>query len=225
VSHHAGLPQVVLFDAYGTLFDVHSVTRALESRFPGKGAALSQSWRTKQLEYTWQRTLMARHADFEVVTAEAFRYATALHHCECSQELLAGFMRAYDTLGLFAEVRGTLDALKARGARLGILSNGSPAMLQRVIAHNGLVTHFASVLSIKAVGCYKPAPAVYQLALDAFGVAREEIGFVSANGWDASGAKAFGFKVCWVNRNDLPAETSGFSPDWTLADLSGLLGL
>jgi 2-haloacid dehalogenase len=218
------LPPVLLFDAYGTLFDVHSVTARLEARFPGKGAALSQSWRVKQLEMTWQRTLMQRYVDFNQVTEEALRYACAVHACEYSQAFLAELMTAYRALDLFPESRGTLESLKTRRVRMGILSNGAPDMLSAVVAHNGLSAFFEAVLSADALKQFKPSPRVYQMAEARFAVPKSDIGFVSANGWDASGAKSFGFRVYWVNRQQLPHETTGFPPDATLADLSGLLG-
>lgn len=214
---------VFLFDAYGTLFDVHSVTAALESLFPGKGAALSQTWRTKQLEYTWQRTLMQRYAGFNQVTAEALIYAAALHGAVLKADDIALLMRTYRELAPFPEVQATLLALKKRGARLGILSNGEPAMLNAAVKHGQLDALFEAVLSVHPLGLYKPAPPVYQLAVDRFGAAPQDIHFVSANGWDAAGAKSFGFQVCWVNRSRLPQETTGLPPDLELADLTGLL--
>ncbi|MBL8516599.1 MAG: haloacid dehalogenase type II [Betaproteobacteria bacterium] len=217
------LPPALLFDAYGTMFDVQSVTAALNAHFPGKGAQLAQSWRTKQLEYTWQRTLMGRYADFEAVTAESLRYACALHQCEYSQALWATLRERYGRLATFPEVPATLAALRERGVRLGILSNGSPAMLDELIAHHRLTDTFEAVISVDPLRRYKPDPAVYQLAVDRLKLGSDGIGFVSANGWDASGAKSFGFRVFWINRGGLPAETSGFAPDHVLGDLSGLL--
>lgn len=217
------LPTALIFDAYGTLFDVHSVTTQLDAHFPGKGSGLSQSWRTKQLEYTWHRTLMERYADFEIVSAEALRYACALHRCEYSQQMWDALLATYKQLSMFPEVKETLSALHQRGVTLGILSNGSPPMLDALVRHHGLASTFATVLSVDGLRRYKPAPAVYQLAVDALGMDRSKIGFVSANGWDAAGAKAFGFQVFWVNRGGLPVETTGFPPDRIFSDLSGLL--
>jgi 2-haloacid dehalogenase len=216
-------PAVYLFDAYGTLFDVHSVTTELEALYPGKSAALSQSWRAKQLEMTWQRTLMNRYADFATVTAEALRYACALHHCEYSQDANVRLLGAYERLALFADVYSALTGLRARGAHLGILSNGSPAMLSAVVHHNGVEDLFDAVLSVDSLGQYKPAPAVYAMAMNVFRVEKSAIRFVSANGWDAAGAKAFGFAVDWLNRGGLPGETTGLPPDREITRLSDLL--
>lgn len=216
-------PPAFAFDAYGTLFNVHSVTAQLEQLFPGKGAALSQSWRLKQLEYTWQRTLMERYADFEQVTAEALQYACALHRCEYSPALWPMLLQTYSRLDLFPDAAEVLAELRERGVRLCILSNGSPVMLNALLAHHGLAETFEAVLSVDGLRRYKPAPPVYQLAVDRLALPRDRIGFVSANGWDATGAKSFGFQVYWINRAHLPAETSGFPPDRVLPSLSGLL--
>jgi len=211
----------LVFDAYGTLFDVHSVTEACERLFPGKGAGLSQLWRTKQLEYTWQRSLMGRYADFNRVTEDGLRYACGALALRYSQSALDTLMEAYRHLNPFPDAVATLGALKGR-TKLAILSNGTPAMLHQVVANSGLETTFDAVLSVDAAGIFKPAPRVYQLAADHLGLAKEEIGFVSSNGWDAAGAKAFGFQVFWVNRADLPVEELDAMPDAVLKSLDDL---
>jgi 2-haloacid dehalogenase len=218
-------PAALVFDAYGTLFDVHSVTLLAEELWPGHGARLSQLWRTKQLEYTWLRSLMRRYADFGAVTADALRHACEALGLAHSDAAAARLMERYMRLDPFPEVRDTLARLA--GIELAILSNGSPATLAPLVAHAGLAAAIPHVLSVHEVGVFKPDPRVYQLAVDRLGVPREAIGFVSSNGWDAIGAKAFGLRVYWVNRAGAPVDRLGAAPDAilrTLADLPAALG-
>ncbi len=217
-------PEVLVFDAYGTIFDVHSVTGALERLYPGKGAALSQAWRTRQLEYTWLRSLMHRHADFSQVTAESLRVTCAAHGVECTEAALQALLRTYRELAPFPDALTALGALRGR-LPLAILSNGAPEMLDAVVRHSALDAAFDAVLSVEAAGVFKPDPSVYQLAVDRFGTARDAIGFVSSNGWDAAGAKHFGFQVFWINRTSLPVEELGAAPDHVLRSLDELVEL
>lgn len=217
----------LVFDAYGTLFDVFAVTDGLEQRFPGHGKTIAQAWRTRQLEYTWLRTLMGRYQPFDQVTRDGLRYALDQAGLSAEADDIAMLLRTYDQLALFDDAREALAELR-RVVPLAILSNGTPAMLQSAVAANGLQGVFHAVLSVDAVGQFKPAPAVYQHAADQFAVACEKIGFVSSNGWDAAGAKAFGFTVFWLNRNGLPPERLDAPPDQeirTLTDLLPLLGV
>lgn len=214
----------VVFDAYGTLFDVHSVVATAERLFPGRGAALSTLWRTKQLEYSWLRSLMQRHADFNAVTRQALQYACASLKLDYSPQALEELNHAYRTLAVLADARSALDRLQGRH-RLAILSNGAPDMLGAVVVHNGLADRFDAVLSVEDVGVFKPDPRVYQLAVDRLGIAANRIAFVSSNGWDAAGASAFGFRVFWVNRGKAPEEGLDQPPDHTLASLDALPAL
>lgn len=200
--------KALVFDAYGTLFDVHSVVQRSETFWPGKGAALSQLWRTKQLEYTWQRSLMRRYVPFSQVTREALEYACAALGLALDAGRTQALMQEYLRLATYPEVPAALAALKARKA---ILSNGSPDMLGPLVAQSGLALD--AVLSVDEVGIFKPAPEVYQLAVDRLGVQKEEIGFVSSNCWDALGARSFGFRVFWINRQKAPVDALGFQPD------------
>ena len=212
----------LVFDAYGTIFDVHSVTRLADASFPGRGAQLSAAWRTKQLEYTWLRSLMGRYEDFSEVTDAALDWALASLGLEAD----AGTRRSlHDEYRRLAPFPDALDALErsARTHRLAILSNGHPDMLRAVVDHAGLGARFAGgLLSVHAARVFKPAPAVYQLAVDALALPRERIGFVSSNGWDAAGAKAFGFRVWWVNRAKAPVERLGVVPDAIVSSLADL---
>jgi len=218
----------LVFDAYGTLFDVHSIAVAAERLLPGKATALSQLWRSRQLEYTWLQSLMAAPAcpreDFATVTAKALDYAVeALHltlHAAGRAELLA----AYLTLSPFADVRPTLAGLAPRPR--WILSNGTLAMLEPLVRNAGLAGDIDGVLSVDAAGIYKPSPRVYQLAVDHLRLPPRRIGFVSSNGWDAIGAMAFGFTTFWINRTGAPVDRHGPAPDrviGSLADLPALL--
>lgn len=213
-------PAALVFDAYGTLFDVHSVTATAESLWPGRGTALSQLWRTKQLEYTWLRSLMGRYEDFTHVTESALRYACASLALEYDDARRARLMQAYLHLATFPEVGASLGAL--RGIRLAILSNGSPSMLEPVVFNAGLHGLVTDVLSVDEVKVFKPDPRVYQLAVSRLGVPAKAIGFVSSNCWDAAGAKAFGFRTFWVNRGGAPVDELGVAPDHELRSLADL---
>lgn len=212
----------LVFDAYGTLFDVHSVTRRAESLFPGKGAALSAAWRAKQLEYSWLRTLMGRYEDFDRVTRAALEWSLESLGLEPGEAAQRTLIDEYRKLAMFAEVPAALERL-ARSRPLAILSNGHPAMLQAVVDHNGIADRFrGGILSVHAAGRFKPEPAVYRIAEEALGVPRALVGFVSSNGWDAAGAKSFGFRAYWVNRARAPVERLGARPDAVLESLAGL---
>jgi len=215
--------KALAFDAYGTLFDVHSVIARCEALWPGHGATLSERWRTKQLEYTWQRTLMGRYENFERVTRDGLRYACDSLELDCDDARVAILLEEYRRLETFPEVPAAIDRLKDR--KLAILSNGTPEMLAAVVRHNRLDSVLDAILSVDEVEIYKPAPPVYQLAVDRLGVDARQIGFVSSNGWDASGAKSFGFRTFWINRAGAPVERLGAAPDEILASLADLPAL
>ncbi|MBI3715096.1 MAG: haloacid dehalogenase type II [Betaproteobacteria bacterium] len=217
-------PKAWVFDAYGTLFDVHSVAATAEQLFPGQGKALSQMWRTKQLEYTWLRSLMQRHADFEQVTRDSLAFACAAMGLQASSDDLARLVAGYRTLSPYRDAMAVLPVLQAK-MPLAILSNGAPAMLDALIRHNDLEKTFSAVLSVEEVGVFKPDPRVYQLAVDRLKLPAADIGFVSSNGWDAAGAKEFGFTVCWINRSGAVTEKLGVQPDFVLSVLTEIDGL
>ena len=212
----------LVLDAYGTLFDVHSVTSLAETLFPGKGAALSQAWRGKQLEYTWLRSLMGQYVDFNQVTGESLDWAIAALRIVAGDGAREALRAEYRRLAMFPEVPAALASLAA-ARPLAILSNGHPEMLEAVVDHNGIRDRFrGGILSVHAAGVFKPHPDVYALAEERLGVPRAFIGFVSSNGWDAAGAKAFGFRAFWVNRGNAPEEQLGFPPDLVVSDLAAL---
>ena len=214
-----------MFDAYGTLFDVHSVIALCDQLWPGKGVALSQLWRAKQLEYTWQRSLMRRYENFNSVTEAGLGYACAALGLQLDEERRRRLTDAYLALATFPEVGEALAGLKAMKLRLAILSNGSPAMLRPVVAHAGLRGLIGTVISVDQRKIYKPAPAVYRLAMERLRVPKAAIGFVSSNCWDACGAKSFGFHTFWINRSGAPVDELGVAPDHTIRSLEELPGL
>ncbi len=211
-------PRALVFDAYGTLYDVHAVVQRCDGFWPGRGIQLSQLWRAKQLEYTWQRSLMRRYAPFSQITAEALQYACASLGLPLDQNRVDALMEEYRQLAVYSDVPGALAGFKTKKA---ILSNGSPDMLDPLVRHSGL--QFDAVLSVDAVKTFKPAPEVYQLAVDRLGVSKNDIGFVSSNCWDALGAKSFGFKVYWINRLKAPVDNLGFQPDAIVGSLDEVL--
>ena len=214
-------PRAVVFDAYGTLFDVHSVVRQAGANLPGDMQSLSVLWRQKQLEYTWLRSLMERYQDFWDVTAAALRAAVRQLQIAATEGQLDRLMQAYLSPSAFADVRPALEGLK--GIPLAILSNGSPKMLEAAVRYNGLESHFAAVISVDRVETYKPSPRVYALGPEILNVPVGEIVFVSSNAWDAAGAKSFGYQVCWCNRSAAPMEELGLSPDMTVSSLGQII--
>ena len=209
-------PKAFVFDAYGTLFDVHSVIEAGRA-LTSDPQALSTLWRQKQLEYTWLRTLMGRYEDFWAVTKAALRFALQRLGIAAGDEAIRRLMEAYLSLATFPEVTGALAAMA--GTPLGILSNGSPRMLEAAVRSSGLGGTLRHVLSVDAVKAYKPSPAVYELGTRAFGLPAGDILFVSSNAWDVAGAKAFGYRTCWCNRLAAPMEKLGVSPDLEVSRL------
>jgi 2-haloacid dehalogenase len=202
--------RALVFDAYGTLFDVYSISVACESLFPDKGAELSRLWRSKQLEYTWLRSLMGRYAEFETITGDALGAACRMLGLQLSQSGTTLLMAGYRQLQPFPEIRDTLATLHDR--KLAILSNGSPAMLNAVVEHAGLSQTFDAVISVDELKTFKPNPGVYGLAVKYLGAAAHEIGFVSSNFWDIAGATSYGFRTFWINRDGSQPDELGFRP-------------
>jgi 2-haloacid dehalogenase len=215
--------QALVFDAYGTLFDPHSVHAACERFFPGSGAELSRVWRTKQLEYTWLRSLMNRYEDFGLITDEALQFACRSLQLISTAEQRQQLMQQYLQLAAYSDVREALAALG--GVRSLILSNGSPQMLGPLVQNAGLAKCFSELLSVDAVKIYKPSPLVYQLAVDATGLDKKAIGFVSSNSWDIAGAAAFGFQTFWINRSGTTPDQLGAKPGAILSTLAELPAL
>ncbi len=242
--------KAVVFDAYGTLYDIQSVAAVTEQAFPGYGEIVTQIWRIKQLEYTWLRSLMRRYQDFSVVTRESLAYTLKALGLAHDADVFERILEKYLQLDLYPDAAATLAALQ--GCRLAILSNGSPGMLEALVRNSGLDRVLDATISVDAQKIFKPSPDAYALIESTLGVAPADVLFVSSNPWDACGAKAFGLKVAWIERvtpeamaqacisNDmLPPLTMfkairtqmdelGLEPDYrirALAELPGLVGL
>ncbi len=216
-----------VFDAYGTLFDYNSAAARHAATLGDKAPALAELWRLKQLQYTWLRSLMGRHAGFWQVTGEALDYSMAALDVE-DPVLRDGLMDAYRTLDAYPEVPETLATLRAHGLKCAILSNGEPGMLEAAVEAAGIAGSLDAVLSVEDVGIFKPHPSVYQLAVDRLGVPAARVSFQSSNAWDANGAAAFGFRVAWCNRFGQGPERVPEAPDAeiaTLAELPALLDI
>lgn len=222
----APAPGVVVFDAYGTLFDVASAARRLAAEPGEAGLAarwrdVARDWRAKQLAYTWLRAILGEHTDFRTVTRAALDWALEANGL-ADAGLAAQLMALYDSLEPFPEVPAALAALRARGCRTAILSNGTPEMLASLVGNAGLAQHMDALLSVEAVGVYKPADAVYGIVEAETGVAPADTLFLSSNGWDAAGAARFGFDVVWVNRTGEPVDRLPWRPGRIVPDLSSL---
>jgi 2-haloacid dehalogenase len=204
--------RAVLFDAYGTLFDVHSVIAQCEKTFPGHGAALSQAWRTKQLETTWLRSLGNRYVSFWQITQDALDVVLRQLKLECSPESRTQILNSYFSLNTYAEVHSVLDQLRAKNLITGTLSNGSPEMLNAVLDSANVRDKLDHVISVDPVRRYKPDPLVYQLGVDQTGIPAAQILFVSSNAWDVAGASWFGFQPFWVNRAGASADALDAKP-------------
>ena len=220
----AGPVEACVFDAYGTLLDVNSAVARLAAEVGPTAAELAGLWRRKQLEYSWLRSLMRRHADFWQLTGDALDHALEALKLD-GRRLHEPLLDAYGRLAAYHEVPGMLGRLRAAGMPAAVLSNGSPNMLRRSFASTGLGDMLDPVISVEAAGVFKPTPDVYLLATHALGVAAERVAFFSSNGWDAHGAASFGFRAVWVNRAGLPAERLPSEPVATVPDLAAVPGL
>jgi 2-haloacid dehalogenase len=241
--------KAVVFDAYGTLYDIQSVAHVTEQAFPGYGEIITQIWRIKQLEYTWLRSLMRRYEDFSAVTRESLAYTLKVLGLNNDADVFERIMEKYLHLDLYPDAAATLAALAGR--KLAILSNGSPGMLGALVQSSGLADVLDATISVDAQKIFKPSPDAYTLIETTLGVAPHDVLFVSSNPWDACGARAFGLKVAWIERvtpeamalacekNDLvppltmfkairtQMDELGLEPDYrirALAELPGLVG-
>ena len=218
--------KAVVFDAYGTLFDVHSVASLSEQLFPGKGDALSQLWRQKQLEYSWLRAMSGRYKPFWEITGDALRFAGRRLGLALSPEQEARLMNQYSSLSAFPENLQALREMKAAGLPLGILTNGNREMIDVSVRSAGMTGLFDHLLSSESVETFKTTDRIYALAPAAFGCRAREILFVSSNCWDAIGARWHGFTSFWINRAGAPLEQLDTEPDYTgslLTDVAALV--
>jgi 2-haloacid dehalogenase len=212
-----------VFDAYGTLFDVHAAIGRYRDLAGPDADRMSDIWRTKQLEYSWTLTLSDQYKDFWELTERALDYALA--RTSVAKALKPKLLDAYFQLGAFPDARSMLRTLKQRGDKTAILSNGSPKMLQGAVEAAGIGTDLDAVLSVDTPRVFKPRREVYALVIDRFSCKPAEVIFVSSNRWDVMGAKKFGFRCVWINRASLPDEYADLPPDKVLNDLATLPGL
>jgi len=222
----------VVFDAYGTLFDVYSIGQRAEQHFPGMGAAISTTWRDKQIEYSRLVTLSdpsasgSRHYQtFWELTRAALVYSLQKLNLSFAAAEIDDLMSGYARLDAYPECRSVLQALRSSGLVTAVLSNGSPDMIQAASDSSGLTPWLSHRISVDSVRQFKTSPACYALAPQVLGLPTESLLFVSSNGWDVVGARWFGFRTCWVNRQGLPFETIGERPHHTCSTLEGVLAL
>lgn len=211
-----------IFDAYGTLFDVHAAVRKHADSLGPAGARMSQIWRQKQLEYSWVRSLMGSYADFWRLTEDALDYALEANDLGADSDLRRALLDAYWTLDAYPEVPKVLTRLRDSGARIGILSNGSPDMLSAAIDSGGLHDLIDDVFSVDAIKIYKAAPEVYQMVTTSWGMLAKDVSFQSSNRWDVAGAHKFGFQTVWINRTEQPDEYKNYQPDRVIPTLNEL---
>ena len=210
-----------VFDAYGTLFDVHSAVGKHRARLGEQADAVSAMWRAKQLAYTWQRTILDRYVDFWRVTGDSLDYALDAHGVD-DAALRDDLLHAYLSLDCYPEAPGVLGTLKDAGLLTAVLSNGSPMMLEAAVESAGLGGVLDAVISVDELGLYKPSAEVYQLAMDTLEVGRGQVSFQSSNAWDAAAAATFGFRVAWCNRFGQARERLPDAPDVEIRTLDEL---
>ncbi len=215
------MPRAFVFDAYGTLFNVHAaIARHRDAAGPAADR-FSEIWRTKQLEYAWMLSAAGHYVDFWTLTERALDHAFA-REPSVDTALRARLLEAYFKLDAFPDARAALTALKAKGMRTAILSNGNPRMLEGAVTAAGIGADLDAVFSVDTIRVYKPRREVYALVTDAFRLAPAEVAFVSSNRWDVMGATAFGFRCVWVNRANMPEEYPEFAPVKVVRELSAL---
>ena len=213
--------KAIIFDAYGTLFDVNSAAEKCKDKIGDKWEPFANFWRTTQLEYTWLRSLMGRHKDFWKITEESLDKSMKSFqiHSSMRDELL----NLYKVLSPFREVHETLKTLKEKKFKLAILSNGTPSLLNELVKSNNLENLFDDIFSIEEVGIYKPNSKVYDIPVKKYKIRKDEIAFLSANTWDVSGGGNYGYQAIWVNRNNNIFDNLDFKPKLEIKNLSGLL--
>jgi 2-haloacid dehalogenase len=214
--------KAVIFDAYGTLFDVHSAVARNMADVGPDAARFSEIWRAKQLEYSWVLSLASRYEPFWTLTEKALDYAFA-RFPQIDRSIRPLLLEAYRKLDAYPDIRDTLRALRVQGLRTGILSNGDPSMLNAAVASAGLADDFDTILSVDAAQVFKTSPRTYELVLQALPVAATGVVFVSSNRWDIAGAAAFGFTPVWVNRLGLPEEYVELAPSAVVRSLGELV--
>ncbi|MBN3554760.1 haloacid dehalogenase type II [Fictibacillus nanhaiensis] len=211
-----------VYDAYGTLFDVHSVTEKAERHFKGHGKTISEEWRKKQVEYFMLHQLTGQYIPFSEITRNALLYTLKKFSLQCKEDALGSLLEAYLELQVYEEVHNTLHEIHKKNVKQVIFSNGTYQMLEPLVKKREL-TDVLDLLSIEDVKQYKPAPAAYQYAHHTLGINRDEILFMSSNFWDITGAATYGFKTAWINRGNLPLDVLGITPHYIFSSLLDLL--
>ena len=213
--------KAIIFDAYGTLFDVNSAAEKCKNKIGDKWESFANFWRNTQLEYTWLRSLMGRHKDFLQITEDSLDKSMKVFKIDSS--LRHELLNLYKVLSPFKEVQETLKMLKQKKYKLAILSNGTPSLINELVKNNNLENLFDDIFSIENVGVYKPSSQVYDLPVKKYNIKKNEVAFLSANTWDVSGGGNYGYKAIWVNRNNDIFDNLDYKPEFEIKDLSGLL--
>ena len=213
--------KAIIFDAYGTLFDVNSAAEKCKDKIGDKWEPFSNFWRTTQLEYTWLRSLMGRHKDFWQITEDSLDKSMKVFKIKPSMK--DELLNLYKVLSPFKEVQETLKKLKEKKFKLAILSNGTPSLLKELVKSNNLENLFDDIFSIEEVGVYKPNSEVYDMPIKKYKIKKNEVAFLSSNSWDVSGGGNYGFQAIWVNRNNNIFDNLDYKPRSEIKDLSGLL--
>ena len=215
--------KAIIFDAYGTLFDVNSAAEKCKEKIGKNWEGFANYWRTTQLEYTWLRSLMKRHKDFWEITEDSLNKSMKVFNIEPSMK--NDLLDLYKVLSSYPEVKETLNKLKEKNYKLAILSNGTPSLLNRLVSNNNLENIFDDIFSIEEVGIFKPDSKVYDIPIQKYKIKKEEIAFLSANTWDVSGGGNFGYNSIWVNRNNSIFDNLDYSPKNQVKNLSQLLDI
>ena len=215
--------KAIIFDAYGTLFDVNSAAEKCKDKIGDKWESFANYWRTTQLEYTWLRSLMKRHKDFWQVTEDSLD--KSMKSYEIDSSMRNELLDLYKILSPFKEVPEVLKSLKEKDFKLAILSNGTPSLLDELVKSNNLENIFDNIFSIEEVGVYKPDSKVYDLPIKKYNIKKNEIAFLSANTWDISGGGNYGYNSIWVNRNNNTFDNLDYVPKHQIKDLSKLLDI
>ena len=215
--------KAIIFDAYGTLFDVNSAAEKCKDKIGDKWEGFANHWRTTQLEYTWLRSLMKRHKDFWQVTEDSLDKSMKAY--EIDNSMKNELLNLYKILSPFKEVPEVLKSLKEKDFKLAILSNGTPSLLDELVKSNNLENIFDNIFSIEEVGVYKPDSKVYDLPIKQYEIRTNEVAFLSANTWDVSGGGNYGYNSIWVNRNNNIFDNLDYVPKYQIEDLSKLLDI
>ncbi len=215
--------KAIIFDAYGTLFDVNSAAEKCKERLGDKWEGFANYWRTTQIEYTWLRSLMRRHKDFWQITEDSLDKSMNFYNID--NAMRSELLNLYKVLSPFIEVRDALNKLKQSNYKLAILSNGTPDLLNELVVSNGLKDIFDDIFSVEEVGIFKPDSKVYDLPINKYNIEKNEVLFLSANTWDVSGAGNYGYNTVWVNRNNNIFDKLDFEPNKQISNLSELLDL